>query len=244
MLRKLFSSLAVFAFTTLPVVAISCQRKVSADEVIFKIRQFPDRDIKVFETIVKKYNAQNPNKKVKLVYAKSRENIFQNIALQLEANDETIPNLVLYYPSLANLIAKYDRSLDFYEETKEANLYPKVLLSNKQLGIPKTNNSIYNLPIGLSNDILIINNLYLGFYLFKLEAAIKKNNLQINIFENKEKHQIFDNAINVYLNQQEEIKQKMESMWNEKYEINIDYVKTNKFIFKDSIFKYNDELLN
>ncbi|WP_369085720.1 P80 family lipoprotein [Metamycoplasma spumans] len=239
--NKVFYSLALLPMISFA--TLSCITKQDYKNTItFRIRQFPEQDFLIFKKIIDRYNDLNNDYKVNLIMNRGRENIYSSIALQLETNDEFVPNIVLYYPSLANLVNKYNRSVNLDKEAKDANIYQKILNFNKRLGISNSNNEIFNMSIGLSSESLIINNIYLGAYLDKLLNHTKKLNHDYDFF-NSNSNTIFKNAIEIYLNSDEKIKKQYEKAF-ENIEFHDDYIFKENFKFYDDLFLSTQSLLD
>ncbi|MCV3753732.1 hypothetical protein OF364_02805 [Mycoplasma enhydrae] len=140
-----------------------------------------DNKFETFLQIINKFNSEYSSEikqnKIILRNSFSPRQINYKLSLELMANDKNLPSIVVSYPSVVPLINKYNRLVDLSNIAANTSLPKHILDYNNRLGIANEN-KIYNLPLGLSSQILIINKKILADYLFSLYVFAKNNNIQ------------------------------------------------------------------
>ncbi|ENY68719.1 Hypothetical protein, predicted lipoprotein [Metamycoplasma auris 15026] len=195
---KIFSLLATSILLTTPsVLAISCQlqeREEVALFVPFK-EQGETKSYNTVKEIINRFNATLVNdkeyKKNKLVLRNdlNKKDVNNKINLELQTKDYRAPSIVLGYPSVVPRIKENNRLVDLSEISKVSGIsnYSKNILDyNNRLGF-KNDGHIYNLPIGIASESLIINDVLLSFYLDALYKVNKEKNINNQNIENIKK---------------------------------------------------------
>ncbi|WP_373440927.1 hypothetical protein [Metamycoplasma equirhinis] len=240
-------TLLVAPFILLPLHACS---KQTTNAIIWKIPfQKNSFDSRFFSELINKYNNEIAKTKsympVNLQFTPDRNNLFTKASLDLITNNKEIPNLFLHYPSLANIAASYDRTLNLREIVQNSDIDKRFLMSDESFGIENQNN-VHFLPFGSISDNFIINNWLLGLYLNKLKEFIKKNNLNFKLFKKDKKHKIFDKAINIYNSLSNNEKMELNERWKTRQlEFDVNFLKSNSnFTFSDDLFCSNTGLMS
>ncbi len=223
--------------------------KQTIDVITWKIPlQKNSLDSHFFSELIDKYNSEIANSKlylpVNLQFTLNRNNLFTKTSLDLITNNKEIPNLFLHYPSLANIAASYDRTLNLQSIAKNSGIDKRFLMSDEAFGIENQKN-VHFLPFGSISDNFIINNWLLGLYLNKLTEFIAKNNLNFTLFKKDIPHKIFDKVTNIYNSLSNDDKLELEKRWEaKKLKFDTNFIKTNaNFVFSDDLFCSNIGLM-
>ncbi|AXE60562.1 hypothetical protein DA803_00405 [[Mycoplasma] phocae] len=210
-----YKIISIVPVISLPITMISCINNKDKDTLIFKIPYYKNNDIKPFYNVIEVYNTyleskNDPHLPVAIEESKNRNLIYQKINLDLSSQNEFIPNLILYYPSLANILNSYHRSLNFHEIIDDSNIDKNFLITEKQVNTSKDENIL--LPFSVSGESLVINNILFGMFLDQALTFLNNENEQ-QISLDYYKHRIFINALNCYQKASGPLKNTTEKFW-------------------------------
>ncbi|PZW01452.1 hypothetical protein [Metamycoplasma auris] len=153
--------------------------------------------------IIDKFNANLESnekyKKNKLVLRNdlSKKEVNSKINLELKTKDYRTPSIVFSFPSIVPRIQENNRLIDLTEIAKKSGIqkYSKNLLDyNKRLGF-ENESHIYNLPIGIASESLIVNDVLLSYYLNALFEYNKSKSINNQNISNAEKNQGLNSLI-------------------------------------------------
>ncbi|WP_412031523.1 hypothetical protein [Metamycoplasma buccale] len=246
---KIKNLLVKISLTTLPfspLITLSCQNKNPYLEMLLPFSVNDDR-YAILNEIVNIYNHEilkNDPKKlpVSISSYSNKKFFYSHIDTALNYKDPKVSDLVFYYPSLAHLIARYNRIIDFQNEIKNSDIMPQFLEINKHLGIPENankKNAKYIIPVSRSTDNLIINKLVFGYLIKKFIEFSKNNNLNKTIISsNKDETKIINEILSYYNETSDDKKSLINHIWNiQNHSINKEEFKNSNFNFTDKIFK-------
>ncbi|RMA79098.1 putative lipoprotein [Metamycoplasma subdolum] len=241
--KIILSSLILTPTFALPLIGASCQQNSYVELIIpFKT---DDARYSVFKEIVAKYNEDKDSKmmNVSVVPFNNSSTPFQRyIENDLEANNHMMPDLIFYYPSMANVLARYNKLINFKEEVKNIKFLEKLLPENRNLGIPNVQkDDKFLLPFGRSIDLLIINKFVFGFIFDKIEKESKKSLISPDKTKTKLLISIKDYFEKLKVNNADKVSALNNVL---KFKVNNDYVTKTDFNFTDEIFTYSDKLEN
>ncbi|QJG66235.1 hypothetical protein HGG64_00695 [Mycoplasma phocoeninasale] len=243
---KIFKSFGILSIVPFSVTLVSCINKKNSDAIIFKIPYDKERESKPFYDVVNVYNnllEQNSNNylPVEIEQSKNRNLIYHKIRLDLSSKNEYIPNLVLYYPSLANTLYGYQRSLNFHDLINESNIDKKFIINNQQINTLANENIL--LPFSVSGESLVINNILLGMFLYEGLRFLEENDIKITL--NLQRQQIFLTALNYYRSSNGQLKETTKKFWmSQDITFNSDKLREFFTTVDDLNFKSNFGLIN
>ncbi|BAP39755.1 extracellular solute-binding protein [Metamycoplasma canadense] len=204
MIKKRFLSLLPTPVLSLgSFFCISCdeQEKQPVSVMIPFVEQHEKKSYAVMEKLINKFNEKLDKKyeenKLILVNSFDKKDIQSKVILQLNVQSSSTPSLVFSYPSLVSSIYGADRLYDLTSIADKTGISKNMLDYNNRLGFNNTGN-IYNFPVGISSEILIINKKILSKVLYSLDKYNEDNKIKnINIF-NLRKNTFFASLINEY----------------------------------------------
>lgn len=242
---SLLSSLCILPFSVL---SSKCTKENKYIDVLLP---FTTNDLR-FEkmlNVIQKYNEKIQNDITKLPVnvssISSRSLLINKLKIQLASKDKSISDLIFYYPSMAYLVASYNRSLDLYNEKFDNNIFSKFLDINNNLGIPSKNMKRRILPVANSSDVLVLNKGLLGYFIYELQKYCLENSISNNIISlDNSKNKILQECLNYYQSLNITKKDNINKEWNIANTFIKSKIKEAKFEFNDNIFFNYFDLFN
>ena len=242
---SLLSSLCILPFSVL---SSKCTKENKHIDVLLP---FTTNDLR-FEkmlNIIQKYNEKIQNDITKLPVnvssVSSRSLLINKLKIQLASKDKSISDLIFYYPSMAYLVASYNRSLDLYNEKFDNNIFSKFLDINNNLGIPSKNIKRRILPVANSSDVLVLNKGLLGCFIYELQKYCFENSISKNIISlDNSKNKILQECLNYYQSLNTTKKDEINKKWNIANTFIKSKIEEANFEFNDNIFFNYFDLFN
>ena len=242
---SLISSLCILPFSVL---SSKCTKENKHIDVLLP---FTTNDLR-FEkmlNIIQKYNEKIQDDITKLPVnvssIPSRSLLINKLKIQLASKDKSISDLIFYYPSMAYLVASYNRSLDLYNEKFDNNIFSKFLDINNNLGIPSKNIKRRILPVANSSDVLVLNKGLLGYFIYELQKYCLENSISKNIITlDNSKNKILQECLNYYQSLNTNKKDRINNEWNIANTFIKSKIEETNFEFNDNIFFNYFDLFN
>ena len=242
---SLISSLCILPFSVL---SSKCTKENKHIDVLLP---FTTNDLR-FEkmlNIIQKYNEKIQDDITKLPVnvssIPSRSLLINKLKIQLASKDKSISDLIFYYPSMAYLVASYNRSLDLYNEKFDNNIFSKFLDINNNLGIPSKNIKRRILPVANSSDVLVLNKGLLGYFIYELQKYCLENSISKNIITlDNSKNKILQECLNYYQSLNTTKKDRINNEWNIANTFIKSKIEETNFEFNDNIFFNYFDLFN
>lgn len=242
---SLISSLCILPFSVL---SSKCTKENKHIDVLLP---FTTNDLR-FEkmlNVIQKYNEKIQNDITKLPVnvssISSRSLLINKLKIQLASKDKAISDLIFYYPSMAYLVASYNRSLDLYNEKFDNNIFSKFLDINNNLGIPSKNIKRRILPVANSSDVLVLNKGLLGYFIYELQKYCFENSIWKNIISlDNSKNKILQECLNYYQSLNTTKKDGINKEWNIAKTFIKSKIEEANFEFNDDIFFNYFDLFN
>lgn len=242
---SLLSSLCILPFSVL---SSKCTKENKHIDVLLP---FTTNDLR-FEkmlNVIQKYNEKIQNDTTKLPVnvssISSRSLLINKLKIQLASKDKAISDLIFYYPSMAYLVASYNRSLDLYNEKFDNNIFSKFLDINDNLGIPSKNIKRRILPVANSSDVLVLNKGLLGYFIYELQKYCLENSISKNIISlDNSRNKILQECLNYYQSLNANKKDEINKKWNIANTFIKSKIEEANFEFNDNIFFNYFDLFN
>ena len=246
---------------TLPFISLSCKNK----KEIELLNPFSDPQRReLIAELVNLYNKENPeNYRVVVKQYSDLRKLYLQLSLYLSNKEKNISNLLFHYPSAAHLISKYNRSLNFIDEIKDADLIKQFLQSNEWLSKINNEKGQYILPFASGTESLVVNKLTFGYIMYSFIQFQKKytnpKNSELenkikgkNIISSSKNIQKINEFIEYYQSSNKKTKEEINKIWKMldddengiKSKIDPNIFAELNFNFDDSVFKYYQNIFD